>query len=60
MAKSPNEQFSKQEAERRFEAALRGAFKTAPMPMKSMASKRGRAGRRPRKRLKNSSAPTGF
>jgi hypothetical protein len=60
MAKSPNEQFSKQETERRFEAALRGAFKTAPMPMKSIASKRRRARRRTRKRLKDSSAPSGL
>jgi hypothetical protein len=54
MAKSPNEQFSKQEAERRFEAALRGAFKAAPMPMKGIPPKRRKV--RPRKLLKGSSA----
>ena len=54
MAKRPNEPFSKQEAERRFEAALRGAFKAAPMPMKGIAAKRRSA--RPRKMLKPSSA----
>jgi hypothetical protein len=53
MAKRPNEQFSRQEAERRFEAALRGAFKTPPMPMKSMARKRA-GPRRTRKSLKAS------
>jgi len=56
VAKSPNEQFSKQEAERRFEAALRGAFKATPMPMKSMASKRRKARPSTRKTLKDSSA----
>jgi len=56
MAKTPNEQFSKQEAERRFEAALRGAFKAAPMPMKSMASKRSGARPSKRKTVKGSSA----
>jgi hypothetical protein len=55
MARRPNEPFSKQEAERRFEAALRGAFKAGPMPMKSMASKRRSARQRPRKTLKASS-----
>jgi hypothetical protein len=58
MAKRPNEPFSKQEAERRFEAALRGAFKTPPTPMKSLASKRSSV-RRPRKRLNASSGSTG-
>ena len=56
MTKSPNEQFGKQEAERRFEAALRGAFKTPPMPMKSLTSKRRKSPRRSRKTLKESSA----
>jgi hypothetical protein len=56
MAKSPNEQFSKQEAERRFEAALRGAFKTTPMPMKSIASKRRKVRSHPRNTFKDSSA----
>jgi len=56
MARSPNEQFSKQETERRFEAALRGAFKATPMPMKNMASKRHRARPPKRKTLKDSSA----
>jgi hypothetical protein len=59
MAKRPNEQFSKQEAERRFEAALRGAFITPPMPMKSIAPKRGKPQRRARKSLKASSAQPG-
>jgi hypothetical protein len=43
-----NEQFSKQETERRFEAALRGAFKTPPTPMKSMVAKRRKIRRRAR------------
>ena len=59
MAKRANEPFSKQEAERRFEAALRGAFKTPPMPMKSMAPKRDATRRRTRKTLKASSARSG-
>ena len=59
MARRSNEPFSKQEAERRFEAALRGAFKTPPMPMKSMAPKRDATRRRTRKPLKASSARPG-
>lgn len=49
MAARPNDPFSKQETERRFEAALRGAFKTPPMPMKGSASKRHKARQRARK-----------
>ena len=55
MTKRPNDQFSRQEAERRFEAALRGAFKTPPMPMKSGASKR----RKVRPRLRKSAKKDG-
>jgi len=55
MTNRSNEQFSKQETERRFEAALRGAFKTSPMPMKSVAPKR-RKGRRPARKAKGASA----
>jgi hypothetical protein len=59
MAKRPNEPFSKQEAERRFEAALRGAFRSPPMPMKAIAAKRSQTGRRARKTLKASSGRSG-
>jgi len=59
MAKRPDEQFSKQEAERRFEAALRGAFKAPPMPMKSMARKRAKPQRHVRKPLKALAGPSG-
>jgi len=38
MAKKPNDQFSKKEAQQRFEAALRGARVTGPKP--KQASKR--------------------
>jgi hypothetical protein len=55
MARRTSEQFSKQEAERRFEAALRGAFKAPPTPMKSLGPK-SRKTRRPRKTAKVSSA----
>jgi len=55
MAKRTNEPFSKQETERRFEAALRGAFKAPPHPMKEIATKRSRTGRQPRKSVKASS-----
>ena len=57
MAKRANEQFSRQEAERRFEAALRGAFKTPPMPMKGIAPKRAK--RRMRRALKAPSGSSG-
>jgi uncharacterized membrane protein YqiK len=56
MTKNGNEQFSKQETERRFEAALRGAFKTPPMPMKSMAPKRRKVRQPARKAAKRASA----
>jgi hypothetical protein len=56
MTKSADEQFSKQETERRFEAALRGAFRTPPMPMKSMTPKRRKVRQPKRKVAKRSSA----
>jgi hypothetical protein len=34
------EEYSKKEAEQRFEAALRGALKTPPQPMKDKQKKR--------------------
>lgn len=49
MTKNANEQFSKQETERRFEAALRGAFKAPPMPMKTMPKRRKE--RRPARKI---------
>jgi hypothetical protein len=49
MAGRLNDQFGKQEVERRFEASLRGAFKTPPMPMKSLTPKRRKARGRARK-----------
>lgn len=42
----PDEQFSEEEAKRRFEAALRGARAVGPLPMKEVPPKR------PRKRNK--------
>jgi hypothetical protein len=54
--KRTNEQFSKQETERRFEAALRGAFKIPPTPMKSMVAKRRKIRRRVRGGAPKSSA----
>jgi hypothetical protein len=45
----PPEQYSKQESQQRFKAALEGAFKTPPTPMKSMTPKRPKAQRAKRK-----------
>jgi hypothetical protein len=36
-------QYSKAETERRYKAALQGAFKTPPKPLKSMTPKRPKA-----------------
>jgi hypothetical protein len=35
-----DEQYSRDEAQERFDAALRGAFKTPPTPMKDIPKKR--------------------
>jgi hypothetical protein len=42
--------FSEQESNLRFEAALRGAFKTPPKPMKDIPRVKSKAKRKPRKR----------
>jgi hypothetical protein len=46
--KKNNEHYSKQEATRRFEAALRGAFTTPPKPMKDIPRKRPKQKRKPK------------
>jgi hypothetical protein len=43
-----NEQYSEQEANKRFDAALRGAFATPPKPMKDIPRKRVKTKRKPR------------
>jgi len=48
-----DDKFSKKEAAKRMEAALRGAFKTPPTPMKSIPPKRATA--QPGKRKSKSS-----
>ena len=40
MGTKPTEQYSKEDAQRRFEAALRAALNTPPKPMKDMPRKR--------------------
>jgi len=47
-SKKQQKNYGKQEAQQRFEAALRGAKLAAPQPMKSMTPKRGKAQRKPR------------
>lgn len=46
MKKQPDEQYSKEETQRRFDAALRGARLAAARPLKTKSPKRGR--RKPR------------
>jgi hypothetical protein len=46
--KSEADKFDETEAKRRFEAALRGAFVTAPKPMKDIPRKRSEIKRKPR------------
>jgi hypothetical protein len=48
--KKSDEQYSAQEAEQRFQAALKGALNTPPKPLKSMTRKRPKA--QPKKRQK--------
>jgi hypothetical protein len=45
-----DDQFSKREAKQRLEAALKGAFKTPPTPMKDIPPKRPSAQRDPNKK----------
>jgi hypothetical protein len=40
MGKDPRDQYSDKEAKKRFESALRGAFKTQPKPLKDVPKKR--------------------
>lgn len=40
MNEKPDEEYDDQEAERRFEQALKGAFKTPPEPLKDIPRKR--------------------
>jgi len=41
-SKHANEQYSEEEAQQRFQAALKGALNTPPKPLKSMTPKRGK------------------
>jgi hypothetical protein len=43
MKDKPQDQYSDEEAQQRFQAALKGALNTAPKPLKSMTRKRGKA-----------------
>jgi hypothetical protein len=43
MTKANDDKFSKQEAQRRFEAALKGAMNTPHKPLKSITPKRPKA-----------------
>jgi hypothetical protein len=43
-----SEQYAKNEAQRRFDAVLRGAFDTPPQPMKDIPRKRAKMKRKPR------------
>jgi hypothetical protein len=44
-----DEQYSEQEAQRRFETAIRAAFVTPPKPMKDIPRKRPKTKRKPHK-----------
>ena len=46
--KKLDDKYGDAEAQRRFEAALKGAFATPPKPMKEIPRKRPRAKREPR------------
>jgi hypothetical protein len=46
MTKTRNDQYGDQEAQRRFEAALKGAFKTPATPMKDIPPKRPKTQRK--------------
>jgi hypothetical protein len=48
MNKRKAENYTEAETERRFNAALRGAFETPPKPMKEIPRKRARKSRRKR------------
>ena len=50
LMKKSDEQYSEQEAQQRFQAALKGALNTPPKPLKSMTPKRDKA--QPKKRAK--------
>jgi len=54
MAKKQDEQFSESEAQRRFDAALRGAFATPPKPMKEIPRKRPKPKRKSSSKAKAS------
>jgi hypothetical protein len=56
MDSKSDEHHSKKETQRRFEAALRGAFATPPKPMKDIPPKRPKAQRGKRGKSKASSA----
>jgi hypothetical protein len=47
MEKKPD-QYTKAEAQRRFDAALRGAFATPPKPMKDIPRQRSKIKRKPK------------
>jgi hypothetical protein len=42
MVKNNDDQYSDEEAQQRFQAALKGALKTPPKPLKSMTAKRAK------------------
>jgi len=50
MAKKPDDQYSQEEAEKRFEAALRGARVTGHKPMKDIPAKPKASRKKPRKK----------
>jgi hypothetical protein len=43
MTRKTDEKYSKEESQKRFEAALRGGLNTPPTPLKSMTPKRTKA-----------------
>jgi hypothetical protein len=52
MEKKNEDRYSKEEAQRRFESALRGAFATPPKPMKDIPRKRPKTRRAKKNPLK--------
>jgi hypothetical protein len=46
MTENPTDQYGAEETERRVKAAVRGAFKTEPKPLKSMTPKRPKTQRK--------------
>jgi hypothetical protein len=42
MSRTPEKQYSRKETQKRFEAALQGAFNTPPKPLKDVPKKRAK------------------